>query len=171
MSINCDAIKMKKPYPKNRKPRKYPSPAERLENGSMPVPFSGCHIWLGHTNKKGYGRLSLNRRLVLTHRLAWETYRGPIPSGLMVLHECDIPCCINPNHLFLGTNDDNVADRVKKGRGQNLTGESNPNAKLSSADVAVILASSLNGAQLAHQYGVSRTCINLMRQGKTWQSR
>lgn len=84
-----------------------------------PGPEEECWPWQGYRNKRGYGCLTIggrNGRAVHTHRLAWELNFGSIPDGLCVLHKCDNPPCCNPNHLFLGTDADNVADKVKKGR-------------------------------------------------------
>ena len=80
---------------------------------SIPEPNSGCWLWLGRCDGKGYGRF--NNTMV--HRLSYLAARGPISAGLLVLHKCDVPGCINPDHLFLGTALDNARDRDRKGRG------------------------------------------------------
>jgi len=80
---------------------------------------AACWPWLGETNQKGYGRITMNktpRVRLLAHRVAWEIANGPVPSGLWVLHHCDHPGCCNPRHLWLGTNRDNVLDMWRKGR-------------------------------------------------------
>lgn len=75
-----------------------------------------CWTWQGSRDRKGYGRVSVNQRPVLAHRFSWTLSHGPIPDGLCVLHKCDNPPCVNPEHLFLGTIADNNRDMVAKGR-------------------------------------------------------
>ncbi len=75
-----------------------------------------CWIWQGAKNRKGYGQKRLKGKLWITHRLSWHTFNGPIPEGIQVLHKCDTPSCWNPEHLFLGTNQDNVDDKMRKKR-------------------------------------------------------
>lgn len=77
----------------------------------------GCWEWLAYTCKFGYGRIGGVRGQVLdAHRVSWELHNGPIPEGICVLHHCDNPPCTNPDHLFLGTLSDNLADMYAKGR-------------------------------------------------------
>lgn len=89
--------------------------------GYVPEPNTGCWLWARHINSKGYGLMhtrGTRRRTRLAHREFWRRHRGEIPSGLYVLHACDTPACVNPGHLFLGTQRDNVLDMISKGRGQ-----------------------------------------------------
>jgi hypothetical protein len=82
-------------------------------------PGSDCWIFGGSLNSDGYGNIRVGGRkgkTIKVHRLAWEEANGPIPDGLTVCHTCDVPACCNPAHLFLGTQQDNVADMVNKGR-------------------------------------------------------
>lgn len=79
------------------------------------VPFSGCWYWAGATNGR-YGKLKLAGRLEYAHRVSYQTHYGPVPEGLMVLHRCDEPLCVNPDHLFLGTQTENMRDCIAKGR-------------------------------------------------------
>jgi len=83
----------------------------------------GCWLWTGARTADGYGNLSIRGRLVRAHRLAFELARGPIPEGMHVLHRCDVRNCVRPDHLFLGANADNVADRVAKGRTRTGSGD------------------------------------------------
>lgn len=90
--------------------------AERFDSKIERIPFSGCWIWTGRVmERNGYGTLGRN----LAHRISWKLHSGPIPKGLYVLHRCDVSCCVNPEHLFLGTQLDNVRDMMAKGR-QNM---------------------------------------------------
>lgn len=78
---------------------------------------SGCWLWLGPKDQDGYGIFSSTRlKVQRAHRAAWVLVNGSIPTGLCVLHSCDVPCCVNPDHLWLGSNLDNVKDRTNKGR-------------------------------------------------------
>lgn len=82
------------------------------------IPFSGCWIWMQSLAKSGYGNFRRERRsgTQLTHRASYTAFVGPVPEGLHVLHRCDVRACCNPSHLFVGTNQDNIADSVAKGR-------------------------------------------------------
>ena len=95
----------------------------RFEEKFIPEPNTGCWIWMVGANKQGYGLFWADGRPTRAHRFAYAKYVGPIPDGLHVLHRCDVPSCVNPAHLFLGTNADNVADREIKGRGNPPYGE------------------------------------------------
>ena len=78
-----------------------------------------CFVWKGTSSPDGYGYKRVNKKRVRLHRWAWEWANGPIPEGMHVLHKCDNPPCVNPDHLFIGTNGDNVRDCVSKGRHRN----------------------------------------------------
>lgn len=79
----------------------------------------GCWLWLGARDRDGYGQLKRLKRQEKAHRLSWELAHGPIPEGVLALHHCDNPPCVKPEHLFLGSEADNAADRERKRRGDN----------------------------------------------------
>lgn len=83
-------------------------------------PKCGCWLWLGAKDRKGYGRLAslgmVDASTIYVHRLSFSLYCGEIPPGMMICHTCDVPACCNPDHLFIGTNGDNVRDSVRKRR-------------------------------------------------------
>jgi hypothetical protein len=146
-----------------------------LETGAIPEPNTGCYLWEGCTTKNGYGIIKHKqaRHNNGAHRVAWELANGPIPDGLLVLHRCDTPLCVNPKHLFLGTHQDNMADMHAKRRGSKLRGEQKWNAKLTEDDVREIRAAYRNGntsrRKLAAQFGMSRTHIGNIVRGEKWK--
>ena len=101
-----------------RPPEKTRFTPEWWADRTMPIPETGCHIWLGTVCKDGYGRISTRERGTdqLVHRLAYKQFVGPIPDSLKVCHRCDVPSCVNPDHLVLGTQKDNLRDMFAKGR-------------------------------------------------------
>ena len=99
---------------------------ERLLNSIEIITESGCWIWLQHLNAYGYGAITVDKKVVGAHRVAYQEFIGSIPESMCVCHECDIPACINPNHLFLGTHADNMKDKADKGR---ISGIKNPRSK------------------------------------------
>ena len=88
---------------------------QRFHNNYVVVP-SGCWEWSSKLDRYGYGKFIFNGRLVKAHRYSFELFNGPFDPKLHVVHRCDNPCCVNPEHLFLGTNRDNILDRMQKNR-------------------------------------------------------
>ena len=89
---------------------------ERFEEKYIPEPMSGCWLWDTSWHPGGYGKFWFDGRYVSAHRMAYMLYVGEIPEGLVVMHTCDVACCVNPDHLRVGTQHDNVSDMVEKGR-------------------------------------------------------
>lgn len=147
---------------------------ERLSAGSLRNESSGCVEWVRHRNPDGYGMLWLDGKAERTHRAAWIAAHGPIPAGKHVLHKCDNRCCVNVDHLFLGTNSDNVADKVAKRRQYfppDMKGEKHPNSKLTDEKVREIrrLASlGLSNRHIAKAFAVSVMTVSFIRNFKTW---
>ena len=141
---------------------------ERLEFHSMPIAECGCWIWLAAT--KRYGEIKIDGRMVKAHRASWSVFKGEIPDGMNVLHQCDMPACINPDHLFLGSQLDNVRDMHAKGRARKrgLIGSENPSAKLRIEDVIAIRSSTRSHAKIAAEFGIAASTVTAIKQGITW---
>jgi HNH endonuclease len=130
---------------------------------------SGCWLWMGGLNGNGYGRFRVNGVLEYAHRRSWKIHKGSIPHGMNVLHRCDNPPCINPDHLFLGTQSDNVRDTETKGRGNHPRGSQVHTAILTEKQVREILASKLGPRALGRIYGVSHVAVVRIKSGKNWK--
>lgn len=128
-------------------------------------PKTGCWCFYGHRNEGGYGVIRWRGKPRKAHRVAWEITRGPIPAGMSVLHKCDRRECVNPGHLFLGTQTENMQDCAAKGRTR--TGRVR---KLGDEDAVSIRARpAASERSLAAEFGVSRTAIRRIREGKTYR--
>jgi hypothetical protein len=146
---------------------------EKLLARCIPEPNSGCWIWLGGTKGKpgnAYGSLYWDKKYHSAHRLSFATFRGEIPIKMNVCHHCDNTFCINPDHIFLGTQKDNIKDMHSKRRSVSK-GELHhrwKGAVLTDKIVLEIRKSTKATRQFARELGVSRTAIKLARSGKTW---
>ncbi|MBL8445652.1 MAG: HNH endonuclease [Zoogloeaceae bacterium] len=151
---------------------------DRFIEKCIPVTESGCWIWMACIHSStGYGRFGIGRRETeYAHRASWRLFKGEIPAGLDVCHMCDVRLCVNPNHLFLGTRQDNMKDASKKGRvrlptiDQMLRAEKQPMAKLTNEQVREIRLSGKSQNELAAQFGVSQSCISLVKSRKAFKS-
>jgi len=130
------------------------------KNGPIPphCPELGpCWLWTGKpTNPQGYGAIYINEPInksVKAHRISWELTYGPIPDNLHCLHKCDVRLCVKPEHLFLGTNQDNVDDMLEKGRGRKAHGEEHVCAVLTERDVLGIRSLYAIGDLAQHEIG------------------
>ena len=141
------------------------SVAERLTLHSKPV--GSCLIWTGARDGRGYGKINVKGKYVQAHRAAWACHVGEIEGGLMVMHSCDTPLCINPAHLSLGSHSDNMVDMRNKGR--QSRGELHPAAKLIADDVRSILAMVGSTCRaVGEHYSVSPMTVSLIRRRKLW---
>ena len=165
--------------------------ADRIFALSSPCPETGCWLWFGYVGADGYGRIATTRGEppALTHRASYEASVGSIPSGFQVLHRCDVPSCVNPAHLFLGSQQDNMDDMIAKGRAEHprgaalgTLGEANPAAVLTSAQVESIRAAYVPGRpgghgprqmgstrDLAERFGVSQATISKIVARRYWR--
>jgi hypothetical protein len=140
------------------------------------VTDSGCHVWTGAKDRRGYGMMPLNGRRVFAHRVVFERTNGYAPP--CVCHRCDNPSCVNPEHLFGGTHADNMRDAAQKGRMRvrhdGVRGEKHPRAKLTLALAREIRAAHIPGKHghgapaLAARFGVSVATITRVLSGKSW---
>lgn len=129
---------------------------------------NGCWEWVGYFGSGGYGMMGYNGKNQRAHRVSYEAYKGSIPKGMVVRHTCDNPACINPDHLILGTQKDNVADREARNR-RVVNGEQIGTSKLTEKDVLEIRASQENLDVLACRYGIDRSNVWMIRTGKSWR--
>lgn len=134
-----------------------------------------CWNWEGRKDKDGYGIMICTidgKKEQRANRISWRYYRGAIPEGLQVLHHCDNPSCINPDHLFVGTGGDNMADKTRKGRNNPPVGERAGNAKLKDEDILEIRRRHANGEvqrRIAESFGVGYKAINKIVLGLRWK--
>ena len=142
------------------------------------APQGDCLIWKGYRNKRGYGYITMDGKPLYAHRIAWEMEHGAIPKGMYVLHRCDEPSCVNVNHLFLGTQANNMADMVSKGRqskgvlhGIKRRGELNGKSKFTEEQILAMLALRKAGEtqdSVARQFGTNQGYISDIENGKVW---
>lgn len=141
---------------------------KRLAFYSKPNHATGCIVWTGSTVARGYGNIRIDGTMQRTHRVAYKIYIGDIPDGMSVLHRCDNPPCINPNHLFVGTTQDNSDDMLSKGRGVFMRGEQHGCAKLTRKTVRQIKRGTMGQRKIAAKYGISQTHVGRILRGESW---
>lgn len=152
------------------------SDADRIK-AKVIVAASGCWEWQASRTPLGYGQMRFQGTRVLAHRAAWIVFRGPIPPDdsaygtLGVLHHCDNPCCVNPEHLFLGDQRSNALDSVTKERWgpRGCKGEAHGRALVTEEIVRTIRASSATARQCALEYGLSIPAVHHIRARRTWK--
>jgi len=150
--------------------------AERFLDGLgelyEPIPYDGCWIWLTKSARYGYGGVTIDGNHHATHRLMYELTKGEIPEGMFVCHTCDNRACVNPDHLWLGTNRDNQLDSARKGRANARKGEMHGMSKLKQSEVAAIKGMALSGnktqEEIGHMFGVKQNTISRIKTGTRW---
>lgn len=137
-----------------------------------------CWIWTAAKNWKGYGQFGIKIgpkkwKIKYAHRLSYILFKGKIPKNLLVLHKCDTPNCINPKHLFLGTDMDNCKDKIKKGRIADTRGEKNGRAILTYKKVSKIRSlyktNKYTQIELANKFGVKKSIIGRIITNIAWK--
>jgi hypothetical protein len=148
---------------------------QRFMEKVHPEPMSGCWLWGGCIDSKGYGQI---RRGANTLGVAQATavslgLRGVVvPAGMVVCHRCDNPPCVNPDHLFIGTHKDNSDDKIRKGRGNPVKGVGHYQARITDSDVISIRRAYKGGAtlkELSATYGLNTSAIGHVVVGRTWK--
>jgi hypothetical protein len=145
----------------------------RFEAKFIPEPNTGCWLWFGCGHVLGYGLFRHERKTKKAHRVSWELHRGAIPEGGHVCHLCDVRGCVNPEHLFIGTHNDNMTDMSRKGRGRtdDKRGSLNPNAVLVDAQVREIRRlrdAGWSQRKIAETFEVSVMTVNRIVNGEAW---
>jgi len=159
------------------KERVYKKPSElAFYERVMPITESGCWLWTGSINKTsgGYGVYSGHTM----HRFSYELHNGGIPNGLCVCHKCDVPSCVNPAHLFLGTHKENMKDMQNKGRKwsevvmRKIDGlpASSKLTPILVKEIKDLLAANFSQDKIAKMYGVAQGTISFIKRGVTWQN-
>lgn len=146
-----------------------------LQDTVFADPNSGCWLWPYRLGSTGYGAVSRTtngkrNRNVGVHRLSYEANYGKIPAGMCICHKCDMPSCVRPEHLYLGTHKQNAKDRVDRGRqarGQRAFAPST--MKLTDDQVSAILVASGTGREIAKAFNVSSATVSMIRSGKIWK--
>jgi len=147
---------------------------DRLNSRTIPVTESGCLLWEGKVSPFGYGIMKIGGRKgkdIVTHRLMWLLVNGEIPQGQVVMHKCDVPLCVNPKHLMLGTSADNARDMHRKGRARFSYGEAHGKSKLNESKVRMIrklLSENFKQTEIERIIGIDQTTISQIKRGKTW---
>lgn len=133
--------------------------------------ISDCIEFTGCKDTGGYGLKRKQGKLYKAHRLAWIEANGEIPEGLFVCHKCDNPACINLEHLFLGTNSDNMKDMYNKERGNDFFKKRNPNQKINQAianEIKELRKLGLTQQHIANLYEIDRSLVSQIERGFIW---
>jgi hypothetical protein len=129
-----------------------------------------CWLYVGNLHEKGYGKFYYHGHQEFAHRVSWEWEYGPIPEGLLVCHDCDVPNCVRPDHLWLGTNQENVIDCVRKGR-WDKRGLRNSQAQLNEEivrEIRLLAAQGVRQCEIGRQIGIPRGHVHAVVKRKLW---
>jgi len=139
----------------------------------FPEPMSGCWLWVGAVKKSGHGKLKVNKKYIQAHRFSYALFnKMEIPDGMVVRHKCDVSCCVNPSHLEIGTQADNLKDMHIRNRNKQPFGERHSSAKLKTSNVVEIKIAFINGARvvdLMKKYNMSSSALSGIRDGTKWK--
>ena len=144
---------------------------ERFWDKVIPEPNSGCWLWTGALSG-GYGRIGVGsrtdgtRKSDLATRVSWRLFRGEVPSHLDALHKCDNKCCVNPDHLYIGTHSQNMRDAYQRGQKKPANGKRPHSVHLSDDDVRFIRISSVKTKELVARFGASKSHLIAIRAGR-----
>jgi hypothetical protein len=150
----------------------FTSPLDRLMAKVSPEALTGCWLWDAKVGDNGYGQFWLDGETVGAHVASWRLHRGPT-LGLFVLHHCDLPCCVRPEHLFLGTSAENMADMARKGRAAGLRrqGMAHPLARdVDEQQVRALAAKGLSQRQIASDVGISQALVSGIVNRNRWSA-
>ena len=139
----------------------------RIKSKSTIQP-NGCWLWFGHIDKYGYGSLKVGRKTKTAHRTSFETFVGPVEAGASVLHRCDNRACVNPDHLFIGDQRENIRDMMAKGRKAQQKGAANSGAKLSDDQVIAIRGDTRAQAEIGKDYGITQSLVSYIKSRRLW---
>jgi len=128
-----------------------------------------CWEWTGGKFKSGYGLFTLENKIKRAHRVSYQHFNTDIPKMQQVLHRCDNPGCVNPEHLFIGSHKENMADKNRKGRGAGSKGEDHFNHKLTTSQVLSIREDSGKIKDVAAKYSITCRSVNDIKKKRTWK--
>lgn len=153
--------------------RKRPSVVDRFWIKVDKTPGHGpdgdCWLWTSNRLPYGYGTFNHRGKIRKAHIVSHEISVGPVPDGVKVLHRCDMPNCVNPSHLFLGTHQDNMDDMVAKGRGDAPKGEDHHGAKLTEEQVRAIRSDTRPNTVIAAEFGVTKGAVWFIKARRNWK--
>jgi len=141
---------------------------QKISEKVVKIPESGCWLWIGSITNHGYGTMTLGRnKNISAHRASYELRHGPIPDGMLALHHCDIKCCVNPDHIFLGNQQDNMTDKVCKNR--QAKGSKHGQAKLTEQQAREAKFGTAQPTELAQKFNCSAAMIRQILGGLYWK--